>query len=109
MLEKLNCPVYKIASFEITDFKLIKYIASKKKPIILSTGMSEIQEIKNAIKIINRYHNKVIILHCISDYPTIEKNSQIIKINYLKKSLKEILLVYQIILMILLAPFRLQL
>lgn len=88
LLEKLNCPVYKIASFEITDFKLIKYIASKKKPIILSTGMSEIQEIKNAIKIINRYHNKVIILHCISDYPTIEKNSQIIKINYLKKIFK---------------------
>ena len=37
---------------------------------------------------INRYHNKVIILHCISDYPTIEKNSQIIKINYLKKIFK---------------------
>ena len=47
--------------------------------------MSTIKEIKKAIKIINRYHNKVIILHCISDYPTMEKILQSIKINYLKK------------------------
>ena len=85
LLEKFNCPIYKIASFEITDFKLIDYIASKKKKIIISTGMSTILEIKNALKIINKYHNNVVILHCVSDYPTEIKNSNLGKISKLKK------------------------
>jgi len=85
LLEKLKCPIYKIASFEITDFKLINYIASKKKKIIISTGMSTISEIKNALKIINKYHNNVVILHCVSDYPTKIRNSNLEKILYLKK------------------------
>ena len=69
-LEKLNTKLYKIASFEITDLKLINYIASKRKPIILSTGMATINEIKSAIKIINKFHKKIILLHCVSNYPT---------------------------------------
>ncbi len=85
LLERLGCPIYKIASFEITDYKLINYIASKKKPIILSTGMSSILEIKNAIKIINKYHNKVSILHCVSNYPTKINNINLSKISHLKK------------------------
>lgn len=85
LLEKLKCPIYKIASFEITDLKLINYIASKKKKIIISTGMSTISEIKNALKIINKYHNNVVILHCVSDYPTKIRNSSLEKILYLKK------------------------
>ena len=85
LLEKLKCPIYKIASFEITDFKLIDYIASKKKKIIISTGMSTISEIKNALSIINKYHNNVAILHCVSDYPTNIKNSNLEKILDLKK------------------------
>ena len=84
-LEKFKCPLYKIASFEITDFKLIDYIASKKKKVILSTGMSTIPEIKNALKVINKYHNNVAILHCVSDYPTKIKNSNLKKILHLKK------------------------
>ena len=84
-LEKLKCPIYKIASFEITDFKLIDYIASRKKKIILSTGMSTISEIKKAIKDIKKYHNNIVILHCISDYPTKIKNSNLKKILHLKK------------------------
>ena len=70
LLEKFNCKIYKIASFEITDLKLVNYIASKKKPIIMSTGMASIVEIKNAINTIKKYHNKIIILHCVSSYPT---------------------------------------
>ena len=50
-LEKMNVSIYKVASFEITDLKLINYIASKKKPIILSTGLSSLNEIKIAIQI----------------------------------------------------------
>ena len=84
-LESFDCPIYKIASFEITDLKLINYVASKRKKIILSTGMSNILEIKKAIKIINKYHNNIVILHCISSYPTKIKDADLNKILYLKK------------------------
>jgi pseudaminic acid synthase len=87
-LEKLKVKIYKIASFEITDLKLIDYIASKKKPIIISTGNAEIDEIKKAIKIIKKYHNQIIILHCISSYPTLIENTNLKKILELKKIFK---------------------
>ena len=88
LLEKYRVKIYKIASFEITDLKLISYIASKKKPIILSTGMSSIKEIQNAIDIIRKYHNKIIILHCVSNYPTNLKDTNLGRINELKKIFK---------------------
>ena len=92
LLEKLKTPIYKISSFEITDLKLINYIASKKKPIIISTGMSEISEVKSAIKEINKFHKKIIILHCVSDYPTNLKNTELYKIKELKKIFKNYLI-----------------
>ena len=92
LLEKLNCKIYKIASFEITDFKLIDYVASKKKPIIISTGMASINEIKDAIKIIKKYHNKIIILHCVSNYPTKLKNINLDRITALKKIFPKIMI-----------------
>ena len=60
LLEKLNCKIYKIASFEITDLKLINYVASKNKPIIISTGMASIKEIKTAIKEIKNIIQKLL-------------------------------------------------
>ena len=87
-LEKFNVPLYKLASFEITDFALINYIASKKKPIIISTGMASLKEIQNAIKIIEKYHKKIIILHCVSNYPTEIEDSDLYRINFLKKKFK---------------------
>ena len=84
-LENLNVPLYKIASFEITDYALIDYIASKKKPIIMSTGMASLNEIKSAIKIIEKYHKKIIILHCVSNYPTEIEDTNLNRINFLKK------------------------
>ena len=92
LLEKMKVPIYKISSFEITDLKLINYIARKKKPIIISTGMSEISEIKSAIKEINKFHKKIIILHCVSDYPTNLRNTELYKINELKKAFKNYLI-----------------
>jgi pseudaminic acid synthase len=83
-LENLGCELYKIASFEITDLKLIRYVASKKKPIIISTGMATTSEIKNAIKEIKKYHNKIIIMHCVSSYPTKLENTNLKKIKELK-------------------------
>ncbi len=77
LLEELNTPAYKVASFELTDIPLIKYIASKKKPIILSTGMSSEEEIKEALNAISEEKNdQIILLHCISSYPApIEKSN----------------------------------
>lgn len=88
LLEKNNVKIYKIASFEITDYKLIKYIASKKKPIIISTGMSSIRDIQNAIRVIKKFHNNIIILHCVSNYPTDLKDINLGRINELKKIFK---------------------
>ena len=87
-LERLKVPIYKIASFEITDYSLIDYIASKRKPVIISTGMASIKEIKNAIKIINRYHKKIVILHCVSNYPTKINETNLKRINFLKKEFR---------------------
>lgn len=89
LLEKLKTPIYKISSFEITDVKLINYIASKMKPIIISTGMSSLNDIKKAIKEINKFHNKVIIMHCVSKYPTELKDSCLGNILNLKKKFKK--------------------
>ena len=92
LLERLGCKIYKIASFEITDLKLIDYIASKNKPIIISTGMADLIEIKNAIKIIKKYHSKIIILHCVSSYPTEIKDTNLNRIDYLKKKFPKFLI-----------------
>lgn len=71
LLESLDCPFYKIASFELTDLPLIQYVAKKNKPIILSTGMANEDEISDAINIVKKYGNgDFILLHCVSGYPT---------------------------------------
>ena len=69
-LEKLNVPCYKIASFEITDIPLIKYVASKEKPIILSTGVAKKSDIELALSTIrNNGNNEIVLLKCTSSYP----------------------------------------
>ena len=89
LLEKFKVKLYKIASLEITDVNLIQRIAKTKKPIIISTGASDFNEIKRAIKIINRFHNKVIILHCVSKYPTPLNEANLSRIINLKKNFKK--------------------
>jgi pseudaminic acid synthase len=69
-LETLDCPIYKIASFEITDIPLIKYTASKGKPMIISTGIAEYEDIKLAIDTCRSVgNNDITILKCTSSYP----------------------------------------
>jgi sialic acid synthase len=70
LLEKLNNPIYKISSFHVTDLKLIEEICKTQKPIILSTGMSSLQEIDAAVTLIRKYHEQFTILQCTSSYPT---------------------------------------
>lgn len=69
-LENLNTPAYKIASFEITDIPLIKYVASKGKPIIISTGIAEIEDIQLAVEACRQSgNNQIALLKCTSSYP----------------------------------------
>ncbi len=89
LLESLNCPFYKVASFELTDLPLIKYIAQTKKPIILSTGMANEKEIKEAIDTIIQYGSgDFILLHCVSGYPTPVEEINLDTITLLKKKFK---------------------
>ena len=86
LLEELNCPFYKVASFELTDHSLIKYIAEKKKPMILSTGMANEKEIMDAIVVVKKYGSgEFIILHCVSGYPTPTDQINLNTINLLKE------------------------
>jgi len=69
-LETLNVPAYKIASFEITDIPLIEYVASKGKPVIISTGIAEIDDIELALDACRRMGNyDIALLKCTSSYP----------------------------------------
>jgi len=69
-LEKMNVPAYKVASFEITDIPLIEYIASKGKPVIMSTGIATLSDIEEAISACKRMgNNQVVLLKCTSAYP----------------------------------------
>ena len=69
-LEDLNVPAYKIASFEINDLPLIEYAAKKNKPVIISTGVADFNEIEDAVNVCrNAGNNDIILLKCTSSYP----------------------------------------
>jgi len=70
-LEQFNPTAYKIASYEITDYELIRYTASKGRPIIISTGIATFDEIQDAVEICRREgNNDIILLKCTSAYPS---------------------------------------
>ena len=77
-LEEFNPNAYKIASFEITDYELIRYVASKGKPIIISTGIATIDEIQDAVDICkSEENNKIVLLKCTSAYPALLEDANL--------------------------------
>ncbi len=88
-LEKLKCPMYKVASFEMTDIPLIKRIASTKKPMIISTGMASLNEIRKTFYTAKKYGAKEItLLYCVSSYPAKDEEFNLNNIQILKKEFK---------------------
>ena len=86
LLESLNCPYYKVSSFEITHLPLIKKIASKKKDMIISTGLANLKEIKTAYDTAKKYGAKnVTLLYCVSNYPSNIEDFNLMNINILKR------------------------
>lgn len=69
-LQTLDPPAYKIASFELVDLPLIDYVASKGKPMILSTGMATLEEISQAVDIVRKHQTPFALLKCTSAYPS---------------------------------------
>jgi pseudaminic acid synthase len=85
-LEDLNVPMHKIASFELVDLPLIKYVAKTKKPLILSTGMASLKEIKEAVDTARGSGvKKIYLLKCISSYPASPEEMNLKTIVDLKK------------------------
>ena len=88
-LEKLKCPMYKVASFEMTDIPLIKKIASTKKPMIISTGLASLEEIETTFKISKKYGAKnITLLYCVSNYPSKNSDFNLNNIMILKDKFK---------------------
>ena len=85
LLESLNTPAYKIASFEIVDIPLIKYVAKKNKPIFMSTGMASEDEIENAVRAVRETTDaELLLFHCVSSYPAVTQDSNLNNLNWLK-------------------------
>jgi len=82
LLERMACPIYKIASPEIVDTTLIHAVARTGKPIIISTGMASSEEIDRAVKAAQGV--EITLLHCISGYPTPPENADLWKLRALK-------------------------
>lgn len=90
-LETLNCPAYKISSMDLVNIPLIREVAKTKKPIILSTGMSELADISNAVETIMASGNTdIALLHCVSSYPCSPNNVNLPKIKKLKETFNTI-------------------
>jgi pseudaminic acid synthase len=85
-LEQFNPPAYKIASFEIQDIPLIEYVAAKGRPVIISTGIAELEDIEFAVKACkNKGNNNIILLKCTSAYPASIGDANLMTIPDLKK------------------------
>ncbi len=85
LLDRLGVKAFKIASMDLNNYGFIEYIASKQKPVILSTGLSSLTEIKNAVSVVRRAGNKkLILMHCVAVYPPKEDAINLYNIDMLR-------------------------
>jgi sialic acid synthase SpsE len=84
-LEELGVDAYKLASHSATDIDLIEYMAKTGKKTILSTGMTDLNEVNTAVEIFKKYNSPLVLLHCVSAYPTPLDECNLAMIDVLKK------------------------
>lgn len=90
LVDKLNTPFIKIASMDLNNYPFLEYLAKKKKPMVIATGLSELHEIDKAIKTIeNTGNTNIIILHCVSTYPPEDKDVNLNNIKTLMRAYPE--------------------
>lgn len=88
VLDAAAVPAFKVASYEMTDDILLRYIAKKGKPVIISTGMAYLEEVKHAVGVIQREANEQIaVLHCVSLYPPESKDLNLKAIETMRREL----------------------
>jgi len=89
LLDEVGVPALKVASGELTNFPLIRYMARKGKPMIVSTGAATLDEVEEAISVIKSAGNKkIVLLHCIVNYPAAPEDANLLAMNALKKKFK---------------------
>lgn len=87
--------IYKISSSDLSNLPFIEYQAKKKKPIIISCGASNLDEIKSAISLIKKYNDfPIVLMHCVLEYPTIYEHSNLNKITSLIKEFPDLIIGY---------------
>ncbi|RKX27389.1 MAG: pseudaminic acid synthase [Candidatus Zixiibacteriota bacterium] len=85
LLEELDAPCYKIASFELVDMQLIRRVAQTGKPMIMSTGMATLSDIELAVNVArNEGNNQIVLLKCTSTYPATPEDSNLITLPHLR-------------------------
>lgn len=88
LLEEISISAYKVGSGEMTNLPLIEHIARKGKPMIISTGMSTFEEIKETVDFVKKINNDIAVLHCTSSYPSKYEDVNLKVIERLKGELK---------------------
>ncbi len=87
LLEKLGVPAFKVGSGELTDMPLLKHIASKKRPMIISTGMSSMDEVRRAVETVEEAGVKELaLLHCVSAYPAPVEDVNLLAMQFLRET-----------------------
>lgn len=85
LLERIGCPFYKVASRDLTNIPLLEKLSSLGKPVIISTGMADLDDIDNALKALQAKPNKVVIMQCTSEYPCKLENVNLKAMDTLRK------------------------
>jgi N-acetylneuraminate synthase len=84
LVDVLQVPFLKVASMDLNNYPFLEYIGSKGKPVVLSTGFSQLFEIDKAVKTIERFHSEIAILHCVSSYPPKDNDINLLNITTLR-------------------------